>query len=528
MLTVGSGCASNLVRSPQALVSAGDLGWWWGELLAEREESPMPSDSTGSDLALRLSVLKPAEIERIHELSLKLLEETGIIVYYPPARELLRSEGASVDETRQLVHIPRRLVEQSLETAPRRVTLTSRNDPGKDCLMAREGGHYARTTTGLNWIIDFQATKRRPVTEQDVVNWTRVIQASPNIHVAGSLNDQEKAAKSEEVRCLARMLHYTDKPLMFSAFSGEGMRWLGRLTEVAQTDGRQPRLMVLSSVNSPLIYGWGQCEAAMVSAEVGIPVCFNSSAVAGVTGPTTLAGNVVQMNTEMLAALTIIQLHRPGAPVIYAAHPMVMDMKTGMSSISVGEVGLMSAACIEIGRAYGLPTSSNGVTTDSCSPDPMATIEKWATGYPPLMAGANVNGGAGSLACVGTVSLEQLVIDDDLYGHMFRHLRGIQVDEGTLAADLIAQVGPSGAFIMEEHTLTHFRDEYYYSPLANRMSGPAWEAAGSRDAVERAAQKVREILVAPGEPFLSEEQSREVNSLLAQAEETLADLELHI
>ena len=271
--------------------------------------------------------------------------------------------------------------------------------------------------------MDARATKRRPVTAADVINWTRVIHAMPNIHFAGSLNDQEEAVKSEEVRCLARMLHHTDKPFMFSAFSGEGMRWLWRLTEVVQADDRLPRLMVLSSVNSPLIYGWGQCEGAMVSAELGIPVLLNSSAVAGVTAPVTLAGNVVQINAEMLAALTIIQLHRPGAPVVYAAHPMALDMKTGMASISVGEVGLMSAACVEIGRSYGLPTASNGICTDACTPDPMATLEKWANGYLPLMAGANVNGGAGSLACVGTVSLEQLVIDNDVYGHFFRHMR---------------------------------------------------------------------------------------------------------
>jgi trimethylamine--corrinoid protein Co-methyltransferase len=324
------------------------------------------------------------------------------------------------------------------------------------------------------------------------------------------------------------MLHYTDKPFMFSAFSGEGMRWLRRLTEVVQSGERQPRLMVLSSVNSPLIYGWGQCEAAMVSAEVGIPVCVNSSAVAGVTAPVTLAGAVAQINAEMLAALTIIQLHKPGAPVIYAAHPMAMDMKTGMASISVAEVGLMSAACVEIGRAYGLPTASNGICTDTCTPDPMATLEKWANGYLPVMAGANVNGGAGSLACVGTVSLEQLVIDNDVYGHFFRHMRGITVDEETLAGDVIARVGPSNAYIMEEHTLAHFRDEYYYSPLANRLNAPTWEAAGSKDAVERAADMVRDILAAPAEPFLSEEQSREVNNLLARAEQALAEIEMPV
>ncbi len=485
--------------------------------------------STLDSQALRVSVLRSDEIERIHELSLKVLEETGIILHYPVARELLRAQGASIDGSNdELVRIPRRLVEQALEAAPRQVTIYGQNDPETDCVMALGGGHYGRSSTGLNWIVDFRVPNRRPVTEQDVVNWTRVIHALPNIHIAGSLNDQEAAAKSEEVRCLSRMLHYTDKPLMFSAFSGEGMRWLRRLTEVTQSDNRQPRLMVLSSVNSPLIYGWGQCEAAMASAEVGIPVLFNSSAVAGVTAPVTLAGNVVQMNAEMLAALTIIQLHRPGALVVYSAHPMAMDMKTGMISISVGEVGLMSAACVDIGRWYGLATASNGIATDACTPDPMAVLEKWASGYLPAMAGANVNAGAGSLACVGTVSLEQLVIDDDLYGHIFRHMQGITVNDDTLAADVIAEVGPGGDYVMHEHTLSHFRDEHYSSGLANRLNAPTWEAAGAKDAVERAADRVKSILAAPVQRFLSDEQSREVKRLLVRAEAELEELDLHI
>ena len=188
----------------------------------------------------------------------------------------------------------------------------------------------------------------------------------------------------------------------------------------------------------------------------------------------------------------------------------------------------MSAACVDIGRDYGLPTSSNGICTDACTPDAMATLEKWANGYLPLMAGANVNGGAGSLACVGTVSLEQLVIDDDVYGHFFRHARGIEISEETLAADLIAQVGPGEAYIMEDHTLSHFRDEYYYSPLANRLNAPTWEAAGAKDVVERAADLVQATLAAPIEPFLSDEQSREVKSLLTKAEDALENLEMRV
>jgi len=478
--------------------------------------------------SLRLSVIQSDDVERIHERSLKVLEETGIVVHYPPALELLAREGAAVDEERQLVRIPPHLVKRALESAPREVTVHGQSDVVRDCLLVLDGRRYGRTPTGLNCIVDHGTVQRRPVIAEDVVNWTRVIHELPHIHIAGSLCDQQEPTTSAEVRCLARMLPHTDKPLMFSAFSGEGMRWLGRIMEVVQDKARQPRFMVLSSVNSPLVYGWGQCEAAMVSAEVGIPVCFNSSAVSGVTAPVTLAGAVVQINAEMLAALTIIQLHRPGAAVVYAAHPMAMDMKSGMSSISTAEVGLMSAACVDLGRYYGLPTSANGLCTDTCAPDPMATLEKWTCGYLPAMAGANVNGGAGSLACVGSVSLEQLVIDDDLYGHLHRHGQGIEVDEESLAAGVIDAVGPGRAFLMEDHTLAHFRTEHYSSPLANRLNAPAWEAAGGVDVIDRAAERVRAILAQPAESFLTEEQTREIGDLVDSAEEALRSLEVRI
>jgi trimethylamine---corrinoid protein Co-methyltransferase len=477
------------------------------------------------DPTLRFDLLSAHDVERIFELSLRVLAESGIILNYPPARALLAAAGAAVDEGSNIARIPPDLVREALQRAPRRVDLYGQAE-ARDCRFFLDGPRYCRTTTGLNWIIDAGKVERRPVVEADVVEWTRVIHALPNIHIAGSLNDQEEAAKSEEVRCLARMLHHTDKPFMFSAFSGEGMRWLARLAEVAQDAGRAPRLMVLSSVNSPLVYGWGQCEGAMASAEAGIPVCLNSSAVAGVTAPVTLAGNVVQMNAEILAALTILQFHRPGAAVVFAAHPMALDMKTGMASISVPEVGLMSAACIALGRYYGLPTASNGICTDACAPEPMAANEKWANGYLPFMAGANVNGGAGSLACVGTVSLQQLVIDDDVYGHFYRHMQGLALDDESLAAGAIARVGPGGSYLMDDHTLAHFRREYYRSPLANRLSAPAWETAGAQGALEKASDTVRAILAAPPRDFLSEAQSREVASLLAQAEASLANLEV--
>ena len=477
---------------------------------------------------LRFSALEPDEIERIHERSLEVLEKTGIILHYPPARQLLRAHGASVDEGRALARIPRRLAEQALATAPASFTMFGQADSRRDCRLGAQGGVYARPASGLNWIVDARSKARRAVTEADATAWTRVAQALPNIHFAAAAYDQEGAPKAMEVRAVARMLRHADEPLMVSGVSGEGMRWIWRLTEVSQALKRQPRIMVLSSVNSPLLYSYGQLEVAMVSAELGIPVLINSSAVSGVTAPVTLAGDLVQMHAEMLAALVIVQLHRPGAPVVYAGHPVIMDMRTGLAAFGFAEIGLLAVACIEIGRYYHLPTASDGLTCDSCIPDALAASEKWASGYLAAMAGANVNGGAGALASQSTISLEQLVIDDEIYSQIFRHRQGIAINEETLAGALIARIGPGGSYLAEDHTRFHYRQECWYSRLAYRQSAPAWEASGARDVLERANDIVRQLLAAPEEPLLSEEQCRELDELLAKGEAALAQIEIPI
>ena len=479
-------------------------------------------------MRLQYSVLSQDEIERIHDLSLHILERTGIVIHHPAARRLLHGHGASVDEARDLVRIPRALIEQAIALAPRTITLYSQDDSRKDCVLGVAGGQYARTSTGLNWIMDAGARVRRPVMEADAVVWTRMAHALPNLHVVGSAYDQEGSPKAMEVRALERMLRHTDKPLMVSAVSGEGMRWVQRLCEVTQARDRLPRAVVLSSVNSPLTYGYGQVEAAMVSAELGIPVFYNSSAVAGVGAPTTLAGSVAQMNAEMLAALAIIQLHRPGAPVVHSAHPMVLDMRSGLACIGGAEVGLMAAACVDIGRFYGLPTASNGLGAESCSADAMAVADKFASGYLAVLCGANLNGAAGAIGSQSIISLEQLVIDDDIYGSIFHQRRGIAVDEETLAGDLIGQIGPGGCFLAEMHTVRHFRAELRDSRLANRLNAPAWAAAGSKEVLERAGKMAGDILAAPEERFLTDEQARELQAITARASLALMDVEIPV
>jgi trimethylamine--corrinoid protein Co-methyltransferase len=474
---------------------------------------------------MRLSVLQPGEIQRIHEAALRILDRVGIVVRYPAARGLLESSGARVDGGTEVVRLPRHVIEHALRAAPRAFALYGRPGRGRDCMIG-EGRWYGRPSTGLNWILDAGTCKRRPVGVADVVNWARLSQALPNIHLAASAFDQEGAANATEVRATAALLQHTDKPLLVSSVSGEGIRWISRLTDIAQAGGRHPRCVAFSSVNSPLTYSHGQAEAALVAAELGMPVLFNSTPVAGVTAPVTMAGLLAQMHAELLAALTVIQIWRPGTPVLYAGHPMMMDMRTGMPAHGFGEAGLATAAAVEMGRSCGLAVSSPGLMTDSCTPDAMAAVEKWATGYPPALAGAMLNGGGGGLACQATTSLEQLVIDDDTFGRIFRHLRGIRVDPEYLGEDVVERVGPGGSFLGEEHTLEHFQSEYDYSSLANRENAATWEQGGFREVRDRAADVVRQILGAPPRPVVSDEEAKALREVSERAERALADTEL--
>jgi len=488
---------------------------------------PTPVPETLACPWARPAVLSSAQIGRVHEVALDILARGGIRLMYGPSRELLHAHGAAVEEARQLVRIPRGLVEQALTSAPRNVTLCSGSDVGKDCHLGPDGGQYGRPVSGLNWIIDAGASIRRPVTERDAFNWNRLAHVLPNLQVVSAAYDQEGHPNSMDVRSVARMLQSTDKPLMMSAVSGEGMRWVKRLTDITQPAGRHPRVMALSSVNSPLTYGSGQTEAAMRSAELGIPVAINSSVVAGVSAPVTIAGALAQMHAEMLAALTIVQAHRPGAPIIYTGHPLIMDMRTSLASVGFTEIGLLQAACIDLGRHFGLPTGSDGLMTDTCSPDAMAASEKWSSAFLPALAGANINAGAGSLACISTISLEQLAIDDDIYGRLFRQLRGFTLDEETLAAEVIARAGYDASFLGDPHTLAHFRSEYSFSELANRENAPHWEAMGSKEVLERAAGQVQHLL-SEWQPVIFEKEEHELSAVLARAEEALEVTELPV
>jgi trimethylamine--corrinoid protein Co-methyltransferase len=244
----------------------------------------------------------------------------------------------------------------------------------------------------------------------------------------------------------------------------------------------------------------------------------NSSAVTGATAPVTLAGTLVIMNAEILAGIVVSQLAKPGTNVIYCGHPVILDLRTSIASFEHTESGLLAAAIVDLGRSYGFPTASNGLTTDSHVCDQQAVAEKMITGYQAVLSGAALNGGAGSLASVGTASLEQLVIDDDIYERIFRMCEGISTGEDALAMDAIAAVGPAGHFLEDPHTVKHMRHEFRRSKLANRLNSDVWVQQGGRDVLALAVERVSGILKSASESSLEPQLVAELAGIATAAE----------
>jgi trimethylamine:corrinoid methyltransferase-like protein len=465
---------------------------------------------------LRRQVLDEDQTKSVRQSSLVVLEEVGILIEHPRALALLAEAGATVDPNSHHVKIPASLVEKTLRTVPSEFLLTGQH-PSKDMVLGIQSLPLGRPVMSLDWIVDYGVKRRREVTRKDLDHWVRVVDALPNLALVTGIYPWDVQLETRDVWAAEAMLRLSSKPILMAPYSGRTVEWVARMLSVLP-DQRAPKAVIFSSCNSPLIYSKSQMDGLLAAADHDLPVMVNSSAVTGVTAPITRAGTLTIMNAEILAGIVLAQLAKPGTKVIYAGHPVILDMHTSIASMGNTDVGLLAAALVDLGRSYGIPTASNGLTTDSHACDEQAALEKLITGYLAVLSGAALNGGAGSLAAVGTASLEQLIIDDDIYERILRTCEGIDVNPDTLGLEVIAAVGPSRGFLAEPHTLKYLRQEFFPSKLATRLNPEAWMEAGAKDSAEVAAGRVKAILRGAPEQRLESHVVAELSHIVAMAE----------
>jgi trimethylamine--corrinoid protein Co-methyltransferase len=237
-----------------------------------------------------------------------------------------------------------------------------------------------------------------------------------------------------------------------------------------------------------------QLEGLLICADYGQPLALSPEAIAGATAPVTLAGLLAQENASILAHITLAQIYRPGTPVLYGSVSTIANMRLGTVALGSVETGLISAASAQMARDYGLPCRTVGGATESKLEDVQAGLERSLTLAQAVLAGVNFITCAGTLDSTMTESDALLMLDDELCGALLRMARGIEVNEETLALDLIRKINFSGHYMAEAHTVEHFRKEHFIPKLLPREPYDAWQKAGSRSALEHARERVRQAL----------------------------------
>ena len=470
-----------------------------------------------------ISFLSESEIEAIHDASLRVLEKTGIKVMSKVALDILKKAGAKVDYETDHATINRNLVEEALKMAPRTVKYCARN-PKYDFVLNKQESHFC-ATGGPPFMVDWETGKRRYSTSEDIAQCARIADYLDHVDLIWPLGaGNDVPAPVRYIVDMYTSLRNSEKHFEGDSTTGKEAQYQIEIA-AAIVGGREelrerPIFSHVICTLPPLCYDKGMTEASIELGRAGIPVAIMPMPTAGGTGPATLAGTMVVNNAEFLGGLVIQEFASPGAPVVYAAAVGTIDFKTGANMPSP-ESTLMHLGLNQVARYYDLP-SEIGVTGGTTSKvlDTQAGYERARTILTNLSTTPDIALGMGGLEGARMTSAEALVIDNEIIDYALRFVEGFEVNDDTLAVDIIDKVGPGGIYLGEKHTVQHFR-ERWMSRLSDISSYETWEKQGSRSIDEVAREKVREILATHKVTPLPEDVEKEIGRILKRAEAEL-------
>lgn len=464
------------------------------------------------------------ELYRIHAATLEVLEKIGVKIEEENALRLLDSIGSDVEFSKRIVKIPQHVVEEAIKKSSHSVLFAGRS---KEFDLKLEGKkiNFGLGEGAIN-ILDCETNSIRPSTKNDVANASKLADALPTIDFVMPLfTAQDVAKRVMPLHNLHAALKNTVKPVMVVDFGLDAnylIKMASAIVGEEQKLKERPLLGMYSEPISPLTHGKDHIKNLMTFANAELPIVYIPSAASCSTAPATMAGAIVQSNAETLSGNVVAQFTKSGAKFIYGADTSVMDQRTGVFSYGAPEWMIVNLAMAQLGRYYNLPTWSTGGCSDSKILDGQATLEAALSLFIAASSGANLIHDVGSFLNFGlTGSLELVTICDEIISMISYVLNGIEVNDETLALDVIAKVGPGGHFITQKHTLDFLRKEHWMPTLLNRQMRESWVKSGSKDLLERAREKTKNILSSHLPNPLPSDVKKELDDVLKKSEKEI-------
>jgi trimethylamine--corrinoid protein Co-methyltransferase len=466
------------------------------------------------------------ELDALHGATLEVLAEAGIKVESDEAVAMFHDAGARVERGGRynIVKFPHYLVEECIASAPRNAIYYGR-DPEKDFIL--EPHRIGFSTFGeCVQVIDPYTREVRSSVKSDLAGATLACDYLDEISVVErALCSSDQQPETQTLHNYEAMVTNTGKHVLLAFGNGANAKKI--IAMAAAVSGgmenfrKRPIVTPFVCPTSPLTMVPSCCEVIIESARLGAGIAIIPMSLPGATATATLAGTLVQHNAEVLSAIMLAQLTNKGTPCTYSSCTTMMDLRFMNPAVGAPEYGIIGAGLAKLAQYYKLPCWVGGGHSDSKLPDAQAAYEGSVTATVSALAGANVIYGAGCLESGLTFDYAKLMMDAEMIRNVQQVVRGIEVNDETMAVDVIKQVGPGGEFMTHPHTFKHMK-ELSQSKLFDRRNRSNWmSASGGKDLTERAYVEAKRVLETYKPAPLPDGAAEAMNSIIKDYEAEL-------
>jgi len=462
----------------------------------------------------RTKIVGQGDLPRIHEASIDLLENTGVIFEHEKVLEIFKTHGAKVQG--KTVFIPSTLVETAMANTPDVYRHEAVNDQQS---VTIGDGIAPHPNIGCVFCEDMDRGKRRGLLE-DFANFQKLSQASEIVKLTGAspVAPDDVEASERALYMLYETIKHTDKPLVGNCtIKKKADESLEMVEMVFGKNFLRDHYCIGVSTNplSPMKYATETLETILAYAGKNQPIYLLASALAGVTSPMSIFGSIIQQNAEILAGTTLVQLINPGGPAVYCPASTMADMRTAVCVYSPPEQFLINATCLQMAiDFYKVPTRIMSGMTDSKAVDIQAgyeTMQNMLMGF--LAGGHMVEQVFGVLDAIMTISYEKFIIDEEMMSRVIRICEGVDTQESEISLDVMKEIGPGGSYLSHPHTFNRFKDQWLPT-VSCWTSYDKWESSGKESIMARANKRYKEILADRPEMMISKSLDRDLISFL--------------
>lgn len=465
----------------------------------------------------KLEFLLSEDIRRIHETSLRVLENVGVAVNSQAVVRLLTDNGCTQSKDGLRVLIPEPIVKSALAKAPKSILLASRD--GKHDMRIPSDRLYATNGGEGVYIKDLVTGEMHTPTSDDVRKFFELSESLPETDFCWPMvGAQEAPAHLKGFIEMKIGFESTYKHIQSAAADIREAKNLIQLASILaggpERLSKRPFWSAVQCPISPLTFEESLVEAQVELARGGIPVVSMSAAVAGMTSPVTIAGTIAQITAENLASLVITQTASKGAPWIFSSDSVPGDLKTGSIDYGALEANLMRTSAGQMGRFYGLPTMVAGLGIENTS----LLLGRVREGVPMMIMSSlvpsDLGSGFGGLDQAAGASYEQLLVDAWIWDAAKEFVRSFSADDAAISFETIRDAGLDGNFLGKRHTLGRFKQEFMAVTKPEAVTFGRGDSEPRGTLVKRAKEEVIQMLALEREIAVTKDEADEMEKLL--------------